>query len=92
MTGAERIAEFRKRNPGYDRKYKAKIRAREKAYREAREAIEALHAKMFAAMPLALPAPAVLIEIPGMNMIPRASARLEELARMRSPVMSARAA
>ena len=68
MSNAERQREFRERNPGYYGRLHRRRRAGEKA------AVAAMKAQMVAMAPkrepLMLPAPAELLEIPGINVIP----------------------
>jgi hypothetical protein len=80
-SNAERQRQFRARNPGYFRKYSARLRAISKKHRaEQEQAAYQAQAEMAAVRaaavqaavkrePLMLPAPVVTIEIPGMTTI-----------------------
>ena len=83
MTNAERQADFRKRHPGYNHKYKARYRAAALAGRAAMyaanraadaaltqpHALPQVLALPAPRVPLMLPAPVEMIEIPGMTTI-----------------------
>lgn len=56
MSNVERQREFRRRNPDYNRRYKAAQRARSKAWLEAYRAAQAV--------PAAVPAPPVVLMLP----------------------------
>jgi hypothetical protein len=80
MTNAQRQRRFRERHPGYYGRLHARRRAGGKAaverYRVAMQAAAAAAAQAAPARrePLALPAPAERIEIPGMTTIPAIAA------------------
>ena len=70
MSNTERQRQFRERNPGYYGRLHARRRAGGKA------AVAAMKAQMMASAakrePLLLPASLELLEIPGINVIPKA--------------------
>jgi hypothetical protein len=74
MSNTERQRRFRKRNPGYFNRYKRKPdkAAIQQTLLAALTAAEKAEAEKAHATrePLALPAPVVTTEIPGMNMVP----------------------
>jgi hypothetical protein len=74
MSNNERQRHFRERNPGYYGRLHARGRAGAKA--GAAQLLAAAKAMAEKHEPLALPAPAVTIEIPGMTMIPAIPAPL----------------
>jgi hypothetical protein len=77
ISNTERQRQFRERNPGYYRRLHARRRGKASLPLVQLVGLEA--AKEIRREPLMLPAPAVLIEIPGMNAIPTAaSARSAE--------------
>jgi hypothetical protein len=71
MSNNERQRRFRERNPGYYGRLHARGRAGAKA--GAAQLLAAAKAMAEKHEPLALPAPVVTIEIPGMTMIPALS-------------------
>lgn len=70
MSNTERQRQFRERNPGYYQRLHAKRRAAIKAGLAALRVREQEQAMAVRREPLMLPAPAVTIEIPGMNTVP----------------------
>jgi hypothetical protein len=77
-SNAQRQRDFRERHPDYNRQYKARVRAAAKARKAAR--LQAESAALPAApQQLALPAPAVLPVIPGVNSIPATMAEMEAI-------------
>jgi hypothetical protein len=70
MSNTERQRQFRERNPGYYGRLHAKRRAAETAALEAKRVALQAQAAVVKREPLLLPAPAVTIEIPGINSIP----------------------
>jgi hypothetical protein len=68
MSNNQRQRRFRERNPDYSRRYHAQRRAEAKAGAAMLAALRAQAATK--REPLMLPAPAVRIEIPGVNTIP----------------------
>ena len=92
-TGAERMRDLRRRNPGYDRRQKAEYRARLAAYRAALEVKEAaaraeamalMLARHAATTTLLLPAPAVRLALPAPVVDPTVAAIDALTARLRS--------
>jgi hypothetical protein len=86
MSNTERQRQFRERNPGYYGRLHARRRAGENvAAAQLQAAAQAMAMKR---EPLALPAPAEKLEIPGMNMIPAipALSQLDEARRSPLPV------
>jgi hypothetical protein len=70
MSNTERQRRFRERNPGYYGRLHARKRARSKADVLEMQRVAAAEAMIARRQPLALPAPAERIEIPGMTTIP----------------------
>jgi hypothetical protein len=70
VSNTERQREFRRRNPGYYGRLKAKERALTKARVEAILLAQRQAAAVVSKPVLMLPAPAVVIELPGINTIP----------------------